>query len=176
MPKFKKGETSNEIINKKKAITKSILMKSELLDKINTYSDIASSLKIKANSISQAVVHNWNDEQLGIISYSRNAAHSEHNKHALETLIKSIKNANQRLTNVAKKQGEIKSLSRLSEEAVQDLKNDNENLRVALAEVYRAYMQLLDHYHEDKEVDEALRNLIKDQARVLGKNRVWRIK
>tara|TARA_R110001583_G_C5668839_1_gene410509 strand:- start:5851 stop:6393 length:543 start_codon:yes stop_codon:yes gene_type:complete len=180
MPRFKKGETSYEVLDKKKAVTRSILTKSKIIDKINTYEDIAPSLEIKSNEISQAAVHKWNDDQLGIISYSRNTAHAAHNSHTLNILIASINNANGRLANPTSiddgTRRQPARTSRLSEAAVTDLKNENADLLVALAEVYRAYMQLLDNYREDKEVDEALRKLIKDQARVLGENRVWRIK
>ena len=178
MSKFKKGETSCNVLDKKKEITKSMQLKSTLIDRINTYEDIAPSLKIKNRSISQAAVHKWNDDQLGVISYSRNTAHSEHNTDTLNTLIKSIENANKRLaskTNIDnKKQG--KTYTHHSEEAINKLRNENNYLRVALAEVYRAYMQLLDSYREDTEIDEACRKLIKNQARILGKNRVWETK
>lgn len=178
MSKFKKGETSCNVLDKKEEITKSIQLKSTLIDRINTYKDIAPSLKIKNRSISQAAVHKWNDDQLGVISYSRNTAHSEHNIAPLNTLIKSIENANKRLASKPnidnKKQGQ--TCTHRSEEAVNKLINENNYLRVALAEVYRAYMQLLDNYREDTEIDEAYRKLIKNQARVLGKNRVWETK
>jgi hypothetical protein len=178
MSKFKKGETSCNILDKKEEITKSIQLKSTLIDRINTYEDIAPSLKIKNRSISQAAVHKWNDDQLGVIRYSRNTAHSEHNIAPLNTLIKSIENANKRLASKPnidnKKQGQ--TYTHRSEKAVNKLINENNYLRVALAEVYRAYMQLLDNYREDTEIDEACRKLIKNQARVLGKNRVWETK
>ncbi|SDK26368.1 hypothetical protein SAMN04488540_12332 [Ferrimonas sediminum] len=175
MTKFKPGETSCEVLDKKRAITKSILTKSKHIDRIKTCKDIPPSLKVKGNYISRAAVHSWSDDQFGVISYCRNAAHSKHNNHALNVLIESIENANRRLSSAPNIESEKhgKTSTRLSEDAVYKLRSENEYLRVALAEVYRAYMQLLDSYREDKEIDEAFRRLIKEQARVLGKNRVW---
>lgn len=178
MSKFKKGETSDEVLDKKSAITKSMEKKAELLDKINTYEDIADSLKLKTDYISEAAVYKWSDSQLEVISCCGNTAHKDHNKHALNTLLESIKNANQRLAGESRIDSEksVQKTTRLSEGAVNDLKVENEQLQIALAEVYRAYLQILDNYREDKQVDDALRQLIKDQARVLGKNRIWEVK
>ncbi|MGK0271347.1 MAG: hypothetical protein ACI88H_002005 [Cocleimonas sp.] len=178
MSKFKQGETSSAIINKKNAITTSIKRKSKLIDKIECHEDIPNSLEIKKHFISQAAIHKWSDRNLEIIGYSRNAGHAKHNTQVLNALIESIKGANERLTPVPgpvnKDNG--KSATRLSQNEVAQLKNENEDLRAALAEVYRAYMQLLDECREDKQIDAAYRKLILTQAQVLGRNRVWEVK
>ncbi|MGK0272340.1 MAG: hypothetical protein ACI88H_003011 [Cocleimonas sp.] len=175
MSKFKQGETSRLVIDKKNAITKSIICKSKLIDKINSYEDIPSSLEMKKNTISQISVHKWNDIELDLICYSRNSAHANHNEKVLNALIDSIKNANKRLMNLPKSTNKNMScpITRLSQNEVNQLKNENEELRVALAEVYRAYMQLLDECREDRQIDAAYRKLILAQAQILGRNRVW---
>lgn len=178
MSKFKKGETSKPVIDKKNAITKSIIRKSKLIDKIKNHKDIPSSLEMKKNTISQISVHNWADNNLDIISYSRNSAHADHNTESLNSLIESIENANKRLINFPKKgvKNDVESITYLSQNNVEKLKNENEELRVALAEVYRAYMQLLDEYREDKQIYAAYRKLILTQAKILGRKRVWEVK
>ncbi|MGF1862961.1 hypothetical protein [Photobacterium profundum] len=176
MSKFKQGETSQQVIDKKNSITKSIKNKTKIIDKIKCYEDIPSSLEIKKNTISQTSVHKWSDSNLDVIYYSYNSAHAKHNTTFLEELITSIDNANKRLTNLSKPVNNGKSLSRLSHNEVNQLKNENEELRVALAEVYRAYMQLLDECREDRKIDAAYRKLILAQAEILGRDRVWGVK
>lgn len=178
MSKFKLGETSKNVIDKKNAITKSILRKSEFIDKIMTFKDIPSTLEIKKGTISQASVHKWSDGELRIISYSRNSAHAEHNTHAIITLIESIKSANTRLTNASNsgQKTDGNSTTRLSNNEVNKLQKENDELKIALAEVYRAYMQIIDSCREDKQIDNAYRKLLLSQARILGKNRLWGVK
>ncbi|GAB3535074.1 hypothetical protein [Photobacterium alginatilyticum] len=178
MPKFMQGETSSMVIDRKNAITKSIRLKSELIDKIECSEDIPSSLEMKKNSISQTSVHKWNDSKLGVIAYSRNSAHADHNIKVLRTLIESINNANKKLLKTLKPEKKYggESATRLSQNEVNNLKEENEELRVALAEVYRAYMQLLDEHREDRQIDTAYRKLILAQAKILGRNRVWGVK
>ena len=179
MSKFKQGETSKNVLDKKNAITKSILLKAELLNQIECYNDIPVSLERIGDNISQDAVHKWQDNELGIISYSRNSAHTDHNSYALKTLLKAIKDLNQRL--VGSKQhdnndNDNNNITRISDNTVNELRKENDELRVALAEVYRAYMQLLDKYREDKQIDDSYRKLILDQARILGRRRIKIIK
>lgn len=178
MPKFNKGETSKSIIDKKNSITMSIKLKTKLIDKINNYEDIPNSLEMKKNVISQTSVHKWSDSELGIISYSYNTAHAEHNLKILESLVKSINNANSRIIKQDnpsnKKTG--RTISRLTENEIESLKVENEELRSALAEVYRSYMLLINTYREDKQIDAAYRKLILAQAQILGRERVWEVK
>ncbi|EMX3968987.1 hypothetical protein KWF52_05725 [Acinetobacter pittii] len=178
MSKFKKGETSKSVIDKKIEISSSIKRKTELINKIECFEDIPSSLEIKNNTISQTSVHKWNDSEHNIISYSYNTAHAAHNLKYLNDLIDSIKNANHRLSKLSESERKDKgnSTTRISQKEVNKLKIENEELRVALAEVYRAYMSLLDQCREDKEIDAAYRKLILSQAQILGRNRLWLVK
>lgn len=165
MSKYNAGETSSEVREKQKSINKSILKKCKLIKKIKTYEDIPPSLVIKKNYISESAVHKWSDEKLGVISYAWNTAHTEYNHVALDALLDAINTANKELS---------KGLS--TTDSVEDPGVEINQLRTALAEVYRAYMQLIDFCKEDKEIDESLRNLIKNQAKVLGKQRIWSVK
>lgn len=178
MAKFKKGETSQSVLHRKGIITQSMIAKSELINKIHFYSDIPSSLEMKKNNISETSVHQWEDSKLGIIKYSWNTAHKEHNSIELANLVESINKANKRLlTNSQSVNDNSNPLkSRLTVDEINKIKEENEELRVALAEVYRAYMQLLDEWREDKQVDAAYRKLIIEQANILGKNRAWEVK
>ena len=178
MSKFKKGETSKPVIDKKIEISSSIKRKTELINKIECFEDIPSSLEMKKNAISQTSVHKWDDSDLNIISYSYNTAHAEHNLKYLNDLIDSIKNANHRLSKLSESEMRDKgnATARISQNEVNKLKVENEELRVALAEVYRAYMSLLDQCREDKEIDAAYRKLILSQAQILGRNRLWVVK
>lgn len=178
MAKFKKGETSQNVIDKKNIITQTMLTKAMFLSQINNYGDIPKSLETKTNSISETSVHRWEDAELGIIKYSWNTAHKEHNAKELATLIDSIAKANKRLVSntppLSNKNDNIKS--GLTREEANQIKEENEELRVALAEVYRAYMQLLDEWREDKQIDDVYRRLIIEQANILGKHRAWEVK
>ncbi len=176
MAKFKKGETSQSVIDKKNIITQAMLTKSMLLSQINNYDDIPKSLEIKTETISETSVHQWEDAELGIIKYSWNTAHKEHNAKELATLIDSIAKANKRLLSNTPTLGNENIKSGLTWEEVNQIKEENEELRVALAEVYRAYMQLLDEWREDKQIDDVYRRLIIEQANILGKNRAWEVK
>lgn len=170
MSKFRKGETSSAVIEIKNSITNSIKRKSKLIDKISTYDDIPSSLTMKSKFISIMSVHSWVDEELEIISYTYNTAKSEHNKRELENLKESIRRANNRLSNNSNSLN-----STVESESFNKLRIENEQLYTALAEVYRAYMQLLGEYREDKYVDSAFREMILNQAKVLGKKRIWEV-
>ncbi|MEW8347783.1 MAG: hypothetical protein AB2687_05690 [Candidatus Thiodiazotropha taylori] len=175
MSKYKPGETSKAITNKKNAITNSINRKAELINSINSLDDIYTSLDMKKDLISEASVHRWSDDDLGIISYSWNTAHADHNAKALKKLHNSIKNANSKLAD-SDIHGSKSSKSTLANKATNKLREENEELKKSLAEVYRAYMQLVERYREDQVIDDAIRKLIQEQARILGNQRVWEVK
>ena len=67
MSKYKLGETSAAVTNKKNAITKSILKKAELIDAIISVDDAYTTLNIKGDSISEVAVHKWSDNDLDIL-------------------------------------------------------------------------------------------------------------
>tara|TARA_R100001369_G_scaffold4961_3_gene13919 strand:+ start:5513 stop:6043 length:531 start_codon:yes stop_codon:yes gene_type:complete len=174
--KFKTGETSKNVLDKKNKITKSILLKAKILDQIDIIDDIPTSLMIKGRKISEVAIHKWHDEELNICAYSRNTAYADHNANALKTLLSAINNANQRIINSDTSSREYKFSSNASYDSLTDLREENEMLRSALAEVYRAYMQLIEKNREDKHIDEAYRTMILDQSRILGRHRFQMIK
>lgn len=174
MAKFKPGETSKSVLDRKERITKSIFLKSKALDKISSYADIPKSLKLKSNSISEIAVHVWSDTRIGLYPYSRNSAHTPHNKEALRTLLTSITNANLRLSASESKNNtttHTESSTALDVE-IRNLRRENESLKDSLAEVYRAYMQLVAQHREDEQIDKSYRDLVLEQAKTLGKNRL----
>lgn len=167
MSKYGPGETSQSVIDTRDEITNSILQKSKELDRIKSYDDIPQSLEMKSSSVSILAVHKWHDEKLKVIAYSYNTSKAKHNREALKLLLASISNLNNRLKN-SPKQAQNSEL--------EEVKEENNELRQALAEVYRAYMQLVGRYREDREIDAALRTMILDQARVLGRHRIRNVK
>jgi len=175
MSKYKPGETSEAVTNKKSAITKSILKKTELLDAVASIGDVYTTLNIKGDSISESAVHKWSDDELGIISCSWNTAHAEHNAKPLKLLKKAITNANKRFADSPKKSNKRWRHGATDNTTIQ-LRKENKELKKALAEVYRAYMHLVESYREDQVIDDAIRQLILDQARILGHHRVWEVK
>lgn len=175
MPKYKLGETSEAVKNRKNAITNSIEKKAKLINSINSVEDIFTSLNIKGNFIAEASVHKWSDDDFGIISYSWNTAHAEHNAPPLKMLQKAIKNANKKLAD-SESHGNKSSIYKSNDKASNILRKENEELKKALAEVYRAYMHLVESYREDLVIDDAIRNLIREQAQILGKQRVGEVK
>ncbi|WP_427030105.1 hypothetical protein [Halomonas sp. H2] len=176
MSKFKPGQTSTEVQKKKNDITKSILAKSRLMDLIKTIEDIPSSLGLKGTYISQEAAFKWSDEHLvNIVSFSRNTAYAPHNAHALKLLLKSIKKTNIRLSE-KNSSDNLGNTNRHKDDTLSQLRRENEDLKNALAEVYRAYLQVTDRYREDRKVDESIRSLILEQAQILGKKRLWNVK
>lgn len=175
MSKYKPGETSEAVANKKRAITKSIEKKAELINSIKSVKDIFTSLNIKRDFITEAPIHKWSDSNLGIISCSWNTAHAEHNAKPLKVLQKAIENANNRLTD-SKSHESKSSRNKSTDKATNKLHKENEELKKALAEVYRAYMRLVEAHREDQVIDDAIRELILEQARILGKQRIREIK
>ncbi|MEZ8987192.1 hypothetical protein OAI_00110 [Vibrio cyclitrophicus FF160] len=175
MSKYKLGETSKAVKDKKNSITKSIEKKAELIDSINSVEDIFTSLNIKGDFIAEASVHKWSDNDLSIISYSWNTAHAEHNAKSLKVLKKAIENANNRLVDNDIHESKS-SQNKLTIKTQNKLRKENEDLKKSLAEVYRAYMHLVESYREDQVIDDAIRKLILDQARILGKQRIGEVK
>jgi hypothetical protein len=175
MPRFKPGQTSSGVRKRQNDITRSMLAKADLINLIQSINDVPSSLDLKGNYISEESVYKWSDESLdNLRSFSRNTAYAEHNAHALKVLIKSVKRANSK---IAIKQNSKTSNYRSNNEddALSQIRKENENLKNALAEVYRAYLQIIDKYREDRQVDESIRSLILEQARILGKKRLWEV-
>tara|TARA_B100001063_G_C16752794_1_gene551235 strand:+ start:68 stop:382 length:315 start_codon:yes stop_codon:yes gene_type:complete len=103
---------------------------------------------------------------------------TEHNALALRELSVAIEDLNVRLkkSEANKNKNVATKKTRLTTHDINELKRENEDLKSALAEVYRAYMQLLDNCREDEQIDKAYRKLILDQARILGNNRLALIK
>jgi hypothetical protein len=176
MPKFKRGETSKSILDKKHAITKSILQKAEILSRISSYEDIPRSLELKRQTISERAVHRWRDDDLGIIAYSRNTAYAKHNARALKSLHSAIDKANKAIEQSALRNEKSNRPLTSRDIRISELRSENEMLRSALAEVYRAYMQLLDKDREDRQIDDAYRQMILDQTRALGRHRLRTLK
>jgi hypothetical protein len=174
MTKYKLGETSSAVKNKKNSITFSISKKTKLLDSINLHTDVFKTLDMKGELISESAVHKWNDIDLGVISYSWNTAHAKHNRNQLNLLLKSLENTNNRLSN-EKNHSKKTLINRSTDKLTNKLRQENENLKKSLAEVYRAYMHLVENYREDQIIDDAIRKLILDQARILGKHRIWEV-
>ncbi|RZQ53756.1 hypothetical protein C1E23_07775 [Pseudoalteromonas phenolica] len=175
MSKYKPGETSEAVTIKKNSITKSILKKAELIDAISSIENIYITLNINGDSISESAVHKWKDKELGIIAYSWNTARAEHNSNPLKLLQNAIANANRRLAGKQKESNKRRQ-HQSSDNATIQLRKENEELKIALAEVYRAYMQLVESYREDQLIDDAIRQLILEQARIFGQHRIWEVK
>ena len=107
-----------------------------------------------------------------------NTAHEAHNAQVLKALLEAIDLANLNLNNEqSSKQVSTKTgSSYISKEDLHLLMLENEELRNALAEVYRAYIQILENIKEDKAVNEVLQSLLRNQALILGKQRIWQLK
>ena len=178
MPKFITGETSKAVLAEKEAKTESLLKKANLIRKISKKDDIYPSLVVKRKTISLSSVLQWEDHELGVIKCVWNTAHEAHNAQVLKALLEAIDLANLNLNNEQSgKQVSTKTgSSYISKEALNLLMLENEELRNALAEVYRAYIQILENIKEDKTVNEVLQSLLRNQALILGKQRIWQLK
>ncbi|MDH1439338.1 hypothetical protein N5I27_13510 [Acinetobacter johnsonii] len=178
MPKFIAGETSKAVLAEKKAKTESLSKKANLIRKISSKDDIYPSLVIKRKTISLSSVLQWEDHELGVIKCVWNTAHEEHNAQALKALLEAIDLANLNLNN--EQSGEQDSTKTSSSSILKEdlnlLIQENEELRNALAEVYRAYIQTLENIKEDKTVSTVLQVLLRNQALILGKQRIWQLK
>jgi len=178
MPKFIAGETSKAVLAEKEAKTESLSKKANLIRKISSKNDIYSSLIVKRKTISLSSVLQWEDHELGVIKCVWNTAHEAHNAQVLKALLEAIDLANLNLNNEqSSKQVSTKTgSSYISKEDLHLLMLENEELRNALAEVYRAYIQILENIKEDKAVNEVLQSLLRNQALILGKQRIWQLK
>jgi hypothetical protein len=178
MPKFIAGETSKAVLAEKEAKTESLSKKAKLIRKISSNNDIYPSLVVKRKTISLSSVLQWEDHELGVIKCVWNTAHEAHNAQVLKALLEAIDLANLNLNNEQSgKQVSTKTgSSSISKEDLNLLMLENEELRNALAEVYRAYIQTLENIKEDKTVNEVLQSLLRNQALILGKQRIWQLK
>ena len=178
MPKFIAGETSKAVLAEKEAKTESLSKKAKLIRKISSNNDIYPSLVVKRKTISLSSVLQWEDHELGVIKCVWNTAHEAHNAQVLKALLEAIDLANLNLNNEQSgKQVSTKTgSSSISKEDLNLLMQENEELRNALAEVYRAYIQTLENLKEDKTVNEVLQSLLRNQALILGKQRIWQLK
>ena len=178
MPKFIAGETSKAVLAEKEAKTESLSKKANLIRKISSKNDIYPSLVVKRKTISLSSVLQWEDHELGVIKCVWNTAHEAHNAQVLKALLEAIDLANLNLNNEQSgKQVSTKTgSSSISKEDLNLLMQENEELRNALAEVYRAYIQTLENLKEDKTVNEVLQSLLRNQALILGKQRIWQLK
>ncbi|MEK5753450.1 hypothetical protein V3519_15965, partial [Acinetobacter variabilis] len=164
MPKFITGETSKAVLAEKEAKTESLLKKANLIRKISKKDDIYPSLVVKRKTISLSSVLQWEDHELGVIKCVWNTAHEAHNAQVLKALLEAIDLANLNLNNEQSgKQVSTKTgSSYISKEDLNLLMLENEELRNALAEVYRAYIQILENIKEDKTVNEVLQSLLRN--------------
>lgn len=178
MPKFIAGETSKAVLAEKEAKTESLSKKANLIRNISSNNDIYPSLVVKRKTISLSSVLQWEDHELGVIKCVWNTAHEAHNAQVLKALLEAIDLANLNLNNEQSgKQVSTKTgSSSISKEDLNLLMLENEELRNALAEVYRAYIQTLENIKEDKTVNEVLQSLLRNQALILGKHRIWQLK
>ena len=178
MPKFIAGETSKAVLAEKKAKTESLSKKANLIRNISSNNDIYPSLVVKRKTISLSSVLQWEDHELGVIKCVWNTAHEAHNAQVLKALLEAIDLANLNLNNEQSgKQVSTKTgSSSISKEDLNLLMLENEELRNALAEVYRAYIQTLENIKEDKTVNEVLQSLLRNQALILGKHRILQLK
>lgn len=178
MSRFKAGETSKEVLAEKAAITESLFKKAKLIKAIKKKDDIYPTLVVKRKTIALLPVLEWKDSELGVIKCVWNTAHQKHNELALQALLDAIEIANNNLENElpGEKDSTNEKSALFSQEDVKLLISENDELRNALAEVYRAYIQTLDNIKEDTVVNEVLQSLLRNQALVLGNQRIWKIK
>ncbi|MDD4852452.1 hypothetical protein XM61_18520 [Acinetobacter pittii] len=178
MPKFMAGETSKAVLAEKEAKTESLSKKANLIRKIRNKDDIYPSLVMKRKTISLSSVLQWEDHELGVIKCVWNTAHEAHNAQVLKALLEAIDLANLSLNSKQScEQVSTKtSSSSISKEDLNLLIQENEELRNALAEVYRAYIQALENIKEDNTVNEVFLSLLRNQAIILGKQRIWQLK
>lgn len=169
MAKFKSGETSSHVVEKKKAITNAIIIKSKLIREMESIEEVPKALKGKNGKISEGAVHRWQDNKIGALSYSRNTAYAHHNQYALEQLISAINDANNRISNPIKAKSFSNSPLR---ERIKELEQENNSLRNALAEVYRAYMYIKEKNTEQANIQLSKQEFISEQAATLGINRL----
>jgi len=169
MAMFKRGETSGHVIDRKKAITKSILRKAKLLNEMQSIEEIPEVIKGKSGKVSEVAVHSWHDGEIEVIGYSRNTAYANHNQMALEQLLSAIKNVN----NIIYKTVNPKGLSNNPlRERIKELEKENNLLRNALAEVYRSYMYIAETNTEQTSIQLSKQIFISEQAAMLGENRL----
>ncbi|WP_417310912.1 hypothetical protein [Devosia sp.] len=164
MSKFKKGETSTAIRLKKENISNSLDKKNEILSKLNNIDDIKVTIPLERVYLSEKSVLEWEDESLGIIKCSRNTAHQAHNKTILNSISLEIKRINKIIS--SSHNNKITDIKKNQKNRI--LKEENEELKNVLAEVYRAYIQLVEMINKSDNIDFSIRKKISNQKNILN--------
>lgn len=171
MSKFRKGETSVAVVQRKSEITQSIIRKAEILEGIamgNTAPDV---LLNEQGRITKEMVHNWTAPEIGIHKYARNTAHATHNQAHLGRLLTALIQANLSLNSRGQNPEEPTRVER-SDTTIRQLKADLEKAHNVIGELYRAYMQLSNRLRESENADGAHHDVLKSHAAALGRARL----
>ncbi|MCS8153545.1 hypothetical protein N0480_12030 [Pseudomonas aeruginosa] len=180
MSKFKKGETSSAKLREKEEKTESIVQKIEHIKAAHIDRKRIPSLDrlMSSHGVSLKSALAWSDSDLGITSCSYNTAKAEHNKAITGKLVEALNIYNEIRPSTSAKEPTIKANSNKADllRKIRNLTEENILLRNSLAEVYRAYEQLIARVDEKTKQDIRYQQVLKAHTQALGKADIRLIK
>ena len=182
MSKYTEGSTSQFVIARKISITNCIKRKTKLIETFCDNHSFPSSLQLSKRKLYLGSVHSWQDEDLDVFSYSRNTANGKHNLKYLEHLQLAIIKFNKIFGNLDDNDNQVNTLDENSkkvkksnyitreelEQELKTIKQDNEDLKITVVEIYRAYQQINQLVIKNKLDDLEYQNLLRKQKLFLG--------
>lgn len=178
MAKYSKGETSQAKLEEKQAKTQSLLNKTLLiLDAVKERQSIPSldSLKGKHGIPFKSALA-WADPELNISSCSYNTSREPYNIEYSKKLAVALESYNNFLQSSTAKPITERQTKRSQTDLIVDLKGQVEYLQNAVAEIYRAYMQLMARMDEHTRQDIRYQQVIKNHTRAVNKARLTLVK
>ncbi|RTR54481.1 hypothetical protein [Pseudomonas aeruginosa] len=172
MSKFRKGETSAAKLNEKEEKTKGLLLKMEKLKAaVSQGIKIPSLDKLRStHGISFKALLAWTDHEAGLNSCSFNTSQSTHNIKISNKLKEILHLYNNNESKIARNMPSTgASIKNSSKKEARTLREENTMLRNSLAEVYRAYEQLLARVDESTKRDIRYQQALKAHTQALGK-------
>lgn len=171
MSRYNKGQTSAAKTEEKNSKTNSLLSKILAIQHANKNNTRIESLDRLAGKrgIAFKSALSWTDESLKLISCAYNTSQQSYNKEYSDQLKSELD-----IYNTPTRSNPIRPNNAISarppqKQELEDLKAECEHLKNALAEIYRAYMQLSARVDIKTREDLRYQQVLKNHARAVGK-------
>lgn len=171
MSRYSKGETSQAKLQEKQAKTQSLLTKIILIkDAVKEHRRIASLDFLRSKrGVSFKSVLAWADAELNVKSCSYNTSREPYNIEYSDQLFAALEAYNKLSISKTETPSKTGITKRSQNEEIVNLKCQIENLKNALGEVYRAYMQLMSRVDEQTRQDFRYQQVLKSHTKALNK-------
>ena len=178
MSRYSKGQTSEAKTHEKEQKSQSLLTKVLLIKKANADSQKITSLDALASGrgVSFKAALGWADEALNIAPCAYNTSQKPYNIELSNSLKIELQiyNSTTKARAAASEKRPATSVS--VHQKLADMSQECEHLKNAVAEIYRAYMQLQARVDDKTRQDIRYQQVLKDHARALGKAKLIVVK